>query len=178
MSFDHKAFLFDEARFRAELASTLEAALGSGDLAPLRAFVDEHAARLTDPFDGGALAEGFRDALDEADVHALGDLALTAYYDPSDDVGLGGAWQDVEVAIERAGLAPARFLGARLGPRATAFDPGRMGSYFQSRADVAANLTELRRVIGARDDLDEALGELEELLATASDEETGLYVTF
>lgn len=177
MPADHQAFLLDEARFRAELAPTLERALAAGDRAALLAFLDARAADLRDPWDGEPLADDFRDALADADASALADLALTAFYDPSDDLGLGAAWPDVAARLAAAGLAPDAFLGAPLGGPAARFDPGGEGAFFQSAADVAANLRALRRVIGEADELDDALASLEELLATAVDEDAGLYVT-
>jgi hypothetical protein len=176
MSFDHKAFLLDERRFRAELAPALERAL-AGDRGPIVAFLDAHAGELRDPYDGEPVGDGFREAIAEADADALGDLALTCFYDPSDDLGLGPAWPAIEARLADAGLDPAAFLGERFGAADARFDPGQMGSFFQSEADVARNLRALRAVLGARDDLDEALADLEELLATAADEGAGLYVT-
>jgi hypothetical protein len=65
----------------------------------------------------------------------LGDFALTKYYDAAGDHGLQEHW----LAVEEAVPEPLRgsLLGAPFGPAKNFFDPGRMGSYFQTHAVAA-----------------------------------------
>ncbi len=121
---DHKAYAFDYAGFQRRLAPILYAALETGDAGPLRAFIEANRAELTDPYEGEPLEE-----LPDGDVHELGDFALTAFYDPACDIGLADDW-------EEAGDAA---LGVPFGPPSNLFDPGRMGSYFQSPELVERN---------------------------------------
>ena len=61
-------------------------------------------------------------------------MALTAYCDPTRDVGLGQDWQDVLNAAGREvdpDVVPLIF-GVPFGPSDNRLDPGRLGSYFRS----------------------------------------------
>lgn len=171
----HRAFLFDYARFAAELDPVLDEALRSGDLKPLERHIDEVEEELSDPEEGEAFEGGWRSWLESGDVHELGDVALTRYYDPRDDLGLGDDWLGSRDAlVSRLGTA-FPMLGRVIGPTDRPFDPGRTGSYVQSASDVVGSLAS---VDAAAADGIVMLASLRSLLDTAVRAGAGLYVTF
>jgi len=175
MSMSHKAFVFDHARFERELRERLLAALASDDARPLDAFITANLEALKDPYEGEPLRASWRDTFRPADVQAYADFALTKYYDPSDDLGLGTDWQDANEALEQAGLGAEVLLGSALSTPdgAASFDPGRQGAYFQSEADVRQHLTQLAALR-----LHDSLRAARELLQAAATARRGLYITF
>src|SRR5579859_5459649 len=92
---EHRAFLLDYDAFIAELAPLLQEALHANDCDALAEFIDANLAHLRHPVEYYALDEDWRSELSNADVHVIGDLALTKYYDPRQDFGLGEAWDDL-----------------------------------------------------------------------------------
>lgn len=132
---EHKAFLFDYASFERELRSQLEQALANGNVAPLESFINANLRSLRDPYEGLPLGEDWRARIESEDAHQYGDLALTKYYLPTDDIGLGLGWERVQNLIAAARLAVSPILGTIVGPQANPFDPAKLGSYFQSVKD-------------------------------------------
>jgi hypothetical protein len=171
---EQKAFVFDFATFETELRAILDRALETGRIAELARFIGENLATLKDPYEGEPLADGWEGMLESADPHQYGDFALTKYYDPRADIGLGYEWERArDVLLEHLGN-DAPLLGSTVGPAGNLFDPGKMGSYFQSAALVQANLQALRRLSDSIE-----LAELERLRrALESAVGKGLYVTF
>ena len=174
MSMTHKAFVFDYARFDADLRPILVRALETGDCTELKEFIRRHLSELTDPYEGEPLTESWESMLEYRDAHQYGDFALTRYYDPSADIGLGADWQSVEELLEKHGITNATILGQALGPANNPFDPGKMGSYFQSASMVKASLEKLDALPAKQAIIDEARS----MLVKASDQNKGLYVTF
>ena len=171
MSFDHKAFAFEWASFQKEMAGVLGHALRTGDASNLERFVDANVSACASPYDGEKLDAGWRRSLGVAGLQEVADFALTKYYDPSDDHGLHEEWSEVESGLsESARLA---LLGTpfREGSDAV-FDPGMMGSYFQSPEQVRASLATLRAVDAKE------LASYVRFLSTVVREAKGLYVTF
>jgi len=166
---EHKAFAFDYNSFDNELCPLLERALESGDPAAIAAFIDENRTRCTDPYEGEALNEKWRDALSAGDVHEYGDLALTAYYDVTQPEGIGYLWSEISDNLPEK--AKVSLLGSPVGS-AVCFDPGRMGSYFQTPEDVRYSLAILAKL-----HLSELSGYLM-LLQRCASENLGVYVTF
>lgn len=171
MSFSHKAFAFDGHAFEVQLAPTLRRALAQGDPSALQAFIDTHWELLKDPYEGAPLSPAWRSQLEAGDLQELADFALTRYYDPKADFGIGEEW---------AGLGPdlpevqrLALLGAGLEEGGQTFDPGRMGSYFQDLGCAAMSLQVLERV-----DDDGALGAFKRGLQQAVHAGCGMYVTF
>jgi hypothetical protein len=180
MSMSHKAFVFDYARFERELRERLLAALASDDARPLEAFISVNREALKDPYEGEALAGNWREIFRPADVQAHADFALTKYYDPSDDIGLGSDWEVVSQAVEQAGLDGKLVLGTALATPdlAVYFDPGRQGAYFQSEAMVKKHLAQLSALEAPGNDRADCLSALRRMLGSAALEGRGLYVTF
>jgi hypothetical protein len=191
MSMEHKAYAFDYKAFRRRLAPLLYAALQTRDCARLVAFIDRHRAELTDleTMEVG-LGPDWRERWEEKDPHRLGDLALTRYYDPGAPSGLSYDWQEViDAAAKEAGNARAELLvlGTPFGPPRTYFDPGKMGSYFQTPGQVCRNHGLLLRLLDRRPELRDlapyytAEGQplsIGLMFEEAVDADKGLYVTF
>jgi hypothetical protein len=172
VSLSHKAFAFDWSAFEFDLHPLLEAALESNDPTELEAFIDEHRKALTDPYEGNPLPKNWRAMLENRDVHEYGDYALTRFYDPSDDCGLVEFW--AEVSERLPGRAADALLGFPIGPRGRLFDPGRLGSYFQTPTQVKKSLATLR----PRTNKLEELRPFVELLEQCAAEGLGVFVTF
>jgi hypothetical protein len=121
---------------------------------------------VRDPYEGEPLTEDWRSKLEAGDVQELADFAVTRYYQPSADFGIGEAWQALSNELpeaERAALLGSPFEG---------FDPGRMGSYFQSERVAAHSLRALRNLSGP------AAERFKQGLSEAVDSGRGIYVTF
>jgi hypothetical protein len=179
MSMEHKAYRFDHEGFVAELAPILYRALDTGDVAPLVTFVESNVDRLTDPYEGQPLRPGWQDAIATKDAHRYGDFALTAYYRAADDIGLVNLWRAVleDTANEVRGNADELVLGTPFGPAHNRFDPGRMGSFFRSAAQVRADLAAVEATVAIRVH-SETIDDLAALLRKAAEAGSGLYVTF
>jgi hypothetical protein len=139
MSMSHKAFEISWSEFERELLPVLTRALGSGETRELELFVENNSGSCSDPNDGLPIGENWVDAL--GDLQALGDIALTKYYSPAEDFGLGEEWSSIDSEIPKT--ARVALLGNALKSGNVAFDPGLMGSYFQSPGQVVASLESL-----------------------------------
>lgn len=179
MSMDHKAFVFDTAGFEQHLRPLLETALASGNLSGLHTFILENFASLTDPNEGTPLMDDWDAVLGSTDAQQLGDVALTRFYDPLQNLGLGPHWAALHdlLALRWPELAPA-VLGSVIGPPENLFDPGKMGSYFQSASDAHAALERLTTLVRQQPTLQAELAELRGMLERAVDAHQGLYITF
>jgi hypothetical protein len=167
---EHKAFAFDWAGFARGLRPTLIGALEADDPAPLEEFIDRHRAELTDPYAGEPLDDDWRDLLEAGDVQELGDFALTRYYRPTADRGLGDEW--MELSDELPAPAARALLGTPVGANGARFDPGRMGAYFQTPARVKRSLAALGKVRRRE------LQGFRKLLERCAKAGQGVYVTF
>jgi hypothetical protein len=114
------------------------------------------------------------------DVHQYGDLALTKYYRPDDDIGLGAEWEEQAALLATAGLGREMLLGHPLGPAGGQpyFDPGKMGSYFQSMGEVRDQLRQLDRLGFHRPEIAKQVQPVRTMLDQAASAGSGLYVTF
>ncbi len=170
MTMSHKAYAFDHAAFTTELAPLLRDALQTGSRESLDRFVDHFRPVLSHPWGAVPLPASWREELEVGDVQEVADLALTKYYTPDGEAGVGEAWPAWQ---ESAPPDVARcLLGAPFGPVECPFDPGRMGSYFQSPEEVIASQICLSRMVTP------SLARFKELLAHAASLRKGLYVTF
>ena len=105
-------------------------------------------------------------------MHEYGDFALTRFYDPADDRGVGNAWVGIDASLPEQDR-PA-LLGRPLGRAGREFDPGRQGSYFQTPEQVVESLRRVQRLSEYQDVL---RGYIELLRACAAGRR-GVYVTF
>jgi hypothetical protein len=179
VSMSHKAYAFSWSAFeRSELRGVLLGALSADDPAQLVRYINEHRCDLKDPYEGSPLPEAWQDTLANRDVHEYGDFALTRFYDPAGDCGIGDQWRDIDGRLTEADRAV--LLGTPLGPPNRYFDPGRLGSYFQTPRQVVRSLARVRRfnLAALEDRQRESLKRFEGLLAECVDTGLGLYVTF
>ena len=170
MSMDHKAYAFNWTRFDLDLHPLLVDALAANDTTELEAFTDQHRQELTDPYEGAPLPEDWRAMLENRDVHEFGDFALTRHYNPRDEWGVGEEWMELSEQLSEAAVGA--LLGSPVGPPEARFDPGRLGSYFQTPAMVRESQAMLRRE--ERPELQDHLRLLEQCVAAR----LGVYVTF
>jgi hypothetical protein len=170
MSMSHKAFAFNWYAFDFDLSPILLAALDADDGSELADIVNQERHRLTDPYNGDPLPEDWRTVLEVGDVQELADFALTLYYGVQEDHGVGSAWLTLNESLtaeQRLAL-----LGGTIGVGDRLFDPGRLGSYFQSPEVIGESLKVLDGV---------AANEVQcfrELLAECAVWRLGVYVTF
>lgn len=172
MSMSHKAYAFDWYAFESdELHRLLLVALDSGDPPALAQYIDAHREKIKDPYDGRPIGEGWQAMLENRDVQEYGDFALTRFYDPTNDHGIGHPWLEIDAKLaeqDRAAL-----LGFSLGPAGHEFDPGRQGSYFQTPQQAVESLWCAERIVYV-----DALQPYARLLRTCAADGLGVYVTF
>jgi hypothetical protein len=174
---EHKAFLFDYDSFERELRPILADALRSGDNGALVSFINTNLSELRDPYEGEPLSVDWEAMIETLDPHQYGDFALTKYYNPVSDIGLGAAWDLLQELIATdLSLTESPILGSIIGAKDDPFDPGKMGSYFQSAQQVRHNQRYLLNL--AKEERSEVLNRAIKMLETAADASTGLYVTF
>ena len=169
----HKAYAFNwEAFTKDDVHDVLLRALESNDHTALVRYCRDQRARLRDPYEGQPLPPDWEGALENRDVHEYGDYALTRFYNPAEDRGLGEQWASVSSAL--SGGQRAALLGTPLGPPANLFDPGRQGSYFQTPVDVVRSHRKIRE---SRPPV-ASLEAFEAFLQSCESQNSGLYVTF
>lgn len=177
MSIDHKAFLFDYDEFDGELREILEESLATGKSSLLVSFVEANLAQLKDPNEGEMLDSDWQSSLEFHDAHEYGDFALTKYYDPKKDIGLGHAWEEAQEYLERVTGSGMHVLGETIGPRENLFDPGKQGAYFQSCNEAEENLARISSW-SSRKEAPQELRDWQGVLERAVLERKGLYITF
>lgn len=176
---EHKAFIFDHQAFTTQLSKSLANALLTEQSEGLVAFINENLASLKDPYEGLPLDSEWETLLEFKDVHQYGDFALTKFYDPSDDIGLGLNWQNIENILESDNDENLSILlGKPFGPPNNYFDPGKMGSYFQNEDEVYLNLKRVENIINQKPQIGKPLEELTLMLNKAVELKRGLYITF
>lgn len=180
MSIEHKAFVFDIDAFNSELRMLLESALNSGNIDKIREFIISNKEFLSDPCDGGKLDDDWEIMIEDKDAHQYGDFALTKYYSPLEDMGLGSEWQRIEsMFFSNSDTTASPFLGVPVGSSCEFFDPGKMGSYFQSVKEVRESLDKLVGLESVLpDDLVDAFEQFKGVLERALKQNKGVYVTF
>jgi hypothetical protein len=178
MSMEHSAFLFDYQKFSRELRPILVKALQDQNTLVLLQWIEKHREQLVDPYEGNPLEANWEQQLPSKTVHVYGDFALTKYYDPLDSIGLEYEWIEIGEYLDKVGSREAVILGTALGPEREPFDPGGMGSYFQTEATVRSNLGEVEQLIRDNPTGLDKLQPVATMLRAAAKAERGLYVTF
>jgi hypothetical protein len=179
MSFEHKAFVLDYQSFESQLKSVLESALESENVSQLSNYISQNQTYLKDPYEGQPLTNEWESMIESQDPHQYGDFALTKFYNPTEDIGLGYDWENVQAVLSQKLTNVSSVLGSPIGPASNYFDPGKMGAYFQSPQQVMENQQLLESSFN-QGEL-ESSAELEkmlEMLQAATSEGKGLYVTF
>jgi hypothetical protein len=176
---EHKAFAFDYEGFIHSLAPVLEQALRSGDVQPLVQFIEDNRERLTDPYEGCPLDSNWKDLVEPKDAHQLGDFALTLFYSPQENVGLGYEWDSTRQLLDTLlSNGEQVVLGRAFGPPSNCFDPGKMGAYFQSPGEVRSNREAVGQLSKNKPEYSDVLSRVEHMLEKAYQKGWGLYVTF
>lgn len=171
MSMSHKAFAFDWRRFESdELYTLITRALESNQVACLVAYIEKHLPELKDPYEGVPLDQTWQELLDNRDVHEYSDFALTRFYDPAADLGVAEEWIEIDRSLTEAERGV--FLGFPIHAAKTAFDPGRMGSYFQTPEQVSESLKIVNQLAIT------SIASFKRLLESCSQHRLGIYVTF
>ncbi len=116
MSMNHKAFAFDDRTFTEELRGLLVEALRTGEGGALKSFIDADPSAFEDPDEGGPLDDSWQSVIATGDPQTCGDVALTKYYDPTDDIGVDGDWMELDLVLAQHDLR-AVLLGEPLGSR-------------------------------------------------------------
>lgn len=174
---EHKAYLFDYELFDRELRTLLENALRSGDSTGLVSFINANLGCLKDPYEGETLTADWQDLIETQDAHQYGDFALTKYYDPKADTGLGPDWDEVQQMLAGdLAMTVSPVLGATVGPPDDPFDPGKMGAYFQTKQQVIRNYSNLTGLVVNQSA--SVLNRAIRMLKEAVDAGSGLYITF
>lgn len=180
MSLEHKAFIFDNDGFSHELKPLLESALDSGNVDQIRNFIILNQPALVDPYEGEPLDDDWENRIEDKDAHQYGDFALTKYYSPIDDKGLGSEWEYFQqIFLDSSELSFSPVLGFPIGTDDNLFDPGKMGSYFQSPSEVHESLGRVKQFEKVVPEEHLAIFEkFKNFLEQAVTEKKGIYVTF
>ena len=109
-------------------------------------------------------------------VPQYGDFAITKYYNPEHDIGIGYDWERLDDLLLNVDTSP--FLGTLFGSSGNYFDPGKQGSYFQSPEKVKNNLELLDSLSKEKLGNLPGIAILKKMLSDASVLEKGLYTTF
>ena len=123
----HHAFIFDWPTFERELLPAISAGL-AGDLEPLRGFARDQRGLLVNPLNGEPITE---QDLHSEDVDWLGEIAMTRYFDPTADHGLGTSWETLIQALDAD--QQQLLLGEPISVEGRSFSPG---TVFQSNGRV------------------------------------------
>jgi hypothetical protein len=179
MSMEHKAFVFDYNEFQEKLAGLLSEALKNDVVNKLREFITENLDLLKDPYEGEPLDDDWETMIDPKDAHQYGDFALTMFYEPINDIGLGYDWDEISnILNNNITSETSPILGTPLGLQNDFFDPGKMGSYFQSPTVVNDNLQLLKKLNTENSINHPKLRTAIEMLEQPASSKKGLYVTF
>jgi hypothetical protein len=174
----HKAYTFNYESFKKELEPILLRSLNNGNNSEIKEFMKNRFSQLTDPYEGNPLSDDWENQLIAKDPHQYGNIALTYYYDPKEDIGLDYDWVDFSEYFEaKFGNRMSPILGFKIGTEERDFDPGKLGSFFQSPEIVKSHL-KLIQILKNKDPKFELLSQVEEMLLKAAKKDTGLYATF
>jgi hypothetical protein len=179
MSLEHKAFVFDYKGFESNLKDILEAALVNGSTMQLSEYISQNQAYLKDPYEGEELSEDWEALIEIQDPHQYGDFALTNFYEPTEDIGLGYDWENAQEILSQRLTDISLVLGSTVGTINNYFDPGKMGAYFQSSQQAVENQDLLETSFSQEEiESSDVLKKLSEMLQAATSEKKGLYITF
>jgi hypothetical protein len=171
MSMSHKAFAFDWKAFKSdELYALIIHALESNEPSPLARYIENHYLHLKDPYEGEPLGQTWQEILMNSDIQVYGDFALTHFYNPAADQGVAEAWMEIHALLSKTDRGA--LLGFSLCSVTNVFDPGLMGSYFQTPEQVSNSLKVVNKLAI------KAIEPFKELLEECIQSELGIYVTF
>ena len=193
---EHKAFLFDTAKYHAEIEKIIEKCCESGDSSLAEQYINEHLEQCSSPYTGEPLEQGWEQESETGDIQEYFDFLLTACYDCGDDMGLSYAWDAVNEVIKQLDFmedAEKCVLGTAVSFHGTAVDPGRMGLGLVDAAEVGwlkeklsenrgrletASLSEDQMYDMEQDEIFDAYGELCGIYEQAEKQGKGVLFTF
>lgn len=179
MTMNHQAFVFDYNAFIKELSNVLENALRTNESHELIEFIEKNISSLKDPIEGDTLDLHWRKTIDTEDISQYGDLAITKYYEPKRNIGMGYEWMLLsDLLLEKFTRDDSLLLGMPFGPSENYFNPGLMGSYFQSPEQVQWNAEILKTFSKEQLELFPQLVLLKRMFLQALALKKGLYITF
>jgi hypothetical protein len=149
MSMEHKAFLFETSKFFGELAPIIFRAARNNDKDLLRSFINSRIGVVRSPYTGEFLKGNWEQELENGDLQELADFAMTCYYNPQEDRGLGYDWDPLLESLRMSSTAfdPGYvILGRQITDGQFVLDPGRMGTGIVQAEDVPGITVELRRL--------------------------------
>lgn len=130
MSMEHKAFLFDTAKYHIEIEKVLELCCQCGDSSLAKQYIDEHLEMFSSPYTWEPLEQDWEQELENGNMQEYFDFLLTACYDGEDDIGLSYSWDAVNEIIKLLDFmdgAEKCVLGTKIGFHEIVVDPGQMG---------------------------------------------------
>lgn len=166
---EHKAYKFEINGFNSDLKPILLNALSSGDIERLKEFVNKNIIHCSFPWSAEPLPINWEQELEFGDVHEIGDLAITKYYNPDELQGLSYEYIDL---TDRYDEIDKLLLGSPLGIGENNFDPGKMGSYFLSQKEALRTANELKAY------KEQVLLSYSEFLLKCVEVDFGVYITF
>lgn len=170
MSMEHKAFEFDWQAFEGELLGVLVCSLEQDNKDELISFIDKNHQSIKDPYKGEPIDTDWKENIEVGDIQEYVDYALTKYYEPCEDYGLGYDWAEIDDSMPEE--VKNALLGKSINGGGTNFDPGRMGSYFQSPEELQRSLSKLKDQ--GRDELSDFIN----FMSACITNNKGMYVTF
>lgn len=141
MSMDHKAYVFDTAKFHAEIEPVMKAAVKDADAA--HRYICAHLDELQSPYTGCDLADDWEEEFGELSLQVYFDILLTACYDVDDDCGLAEMWDAVNEVIKALDVFEDGELpvtGRQVEVGGVVVDPGMQGLGIIESDEVAAIL--------------------------------------
>ncbi|MBV6621412.1 MAG: hypothetical protein KI793_00395 [Rivularia sp. (in: Bacteria)] len=179
MTMEHKAFIFDYDTFVKELADILIDAIETNENHQLIAFIENNLPYLKNSEEGESLDTSWKELIEVGDASEYGDFAITKYYNPADDIGLGYDWMQLDdLLLQELNVDVSPLLGTVFGSSENYFNPGKQGSYFQSLGRVKENFELLNSL--SKDKLQslDNVALLIKMLSDALASKKGLYITF
>lgn len=195
MSMEHRAFVFDNERFDSELRNLLLNAGLSNNIDKIKNFIEQNKEEIKNPYYGGIIDENWEDTMSVKDVQEYADFAMTAYYEPDEDMGLAYAWDAVISILKSIKYKKAEYavLGKPIKKKEFCVDPGCCGlgivkasdveKIFEQLSELQDEFNEMAEEFESDDDIecDDIISAFEDLLAlyeSAMDEGCGLLLTF
>ena len=179
MTMEHQAFIFDYDDFNNELSEVLSNAIRTNEIGELIAFIARNLSYLKDPYEGEPLDLYWQELIEHNDIDEYGDFAITKYYNPQSNIGLGYGWEKInDLLLEELNVAISPLLGTPFGSAENYFDPGKLGSYFQSPEQVKQNLRLLDSLSQEQLKTLPNIALLKTMLSEALALNKGLYITF
>lgn len=177
----HKAFIFDYENFSSQLREILIKSLLTKQKWDLIEFINRNFREIKDPDFGFPLDQSWEELALRNDVCEFANVALTKFYEPANDIGLHGEWQDTqEVLNDSLKIVESDniILGDLVGMNNIYFNPKRTGSYFQSPQQILGNIEIVSRCLEKKPEYFHDLKYLLFMLKSAANYQKGLYITF